>query len=157
REIRPVTLGEPEEPARLVHLVVLVRVEPRLGFGEVCGWPWISRIRNIDHHDAGARLLRVVFRCHVGAAAEVRRPVLRKGPFTLELPNQLEIAVVAALGVGMAVDDSALRRRGLALQPAFRMVRTPAYGLRHRTHRSDLIGPSTLVVALASRIDRAAE
>ena len=135
-EIRPVALGEPEQPARLVHLDVLVRVEPRRRVGEVRGRHGMGGIRDVDHDDAGVRLHRVVFRRHVGAVIEVRRPVLGKRALSPELADELEIAVVAVRRVAAA----ALVRRRLALQSGLGLVATAATRLGHRAHRSELEG-----------------
>jgi hypothetical protein len=149
-KIQPVALGKPEESTGLIHLDVFVRVERCRSVGEVRGGLWIGGVRNIDHHDTRVRLLRVIFRRHVGAVTIVRRPILRKRSLSAELANELEIAVVTEFRVGMAVHDGAFLRRGLTLQAAFGPVRGAARSLGHGPHRSDLIGSSSV----AGRVGR---
>ena len=133
-EIRPVALGNPEEPARQVHLQILMRVQRRGSVVQVRGRPWIRGVRDIDHHDAGVLLQRVIFRCHVGAVIKERRSVLRKGSLSSELADELQVAVVAALGVAA----QAFPRRGLALQSAFGPIERTTMGFGHRSHPWDL-------------------
>src|SRR5690349_5906406 len=70
-EIGPVALRQPKQPALFVHLVVFVRAERRRSVSEVCSRSWSLWIGNIDYHDTGVRLPRVVFRCDIGAVIEV--------------------------------------------------------------------------------------
>jgi hypothetical protein len=116
-----------------------VRVEPRRSVGEVRGSLWIRGIQNIDHHDTGLRLQRVIFRCHVDAVIKVRRPILRKGALPPELADEREIAVIAEFRAAAR----AFLRSSLALQTAFSAIRRAALGLGHRSH---LVGPFALGV-----------
>src|SRR5262245_38703392 len=92
-------------------------------------------VRDIDHHDAGVLLQGIIFRSHVGAVIKVRWSVLRKGSLTSELAHELQIAIVAALGIAAL----AFPRGGLALQSAFGPIETTTMGFGHGSHRSDRI------------------
>ena len=62
-EIRPVAFGDPEELARLVHFQILMRVQRRGSVVQVRSRPWMPGVRDIQHHDAGVLLQRIIFRC----------------------------------------------------------------------------------------------
>src|SRR4029077_2716189 len=132
--------GDPEELARLVHLQILMRVQRRRSVIQVRGRPWILGVRDIDHHDTGVLLQRVIFRSHVGAVIKVRRSVLRKGSLTTELANELQVAVVAALRVAA----QAFPRRGLTLQSAFGPIERTAIGFWCRSRPWDTNSTGTV-------------
>ena len=89
-------------------------------------------VGDIQHHDAGVLLQRIIFRCIIDAVIGVRRPILRKCSFksTLGLlAHEFQIAVVAEFGIAA----EALFLRGLALQSAFGPIMRTTIGFGHRS------------------------
>ena len=96
---------------------------PRVKVGRRHG---LGRVRGIDDDDALALLVCAIGGAVVGACVERRH--LPRGAFTAELANQLEIAVVAALGAA----GHPVGQGGLALQRGFDTVLATTGCLRHR-------------------------
>src|SRR5438067_1447413 len=89
----------------------------------------MTGVRGIHHRDAVVLLRRsIVVGCVVGAAASVRRPVLRICSLSCVLPHELQVAVVGAFGIAAET----LPECGLPLQPALGMIPRTTMGLGHR-------------------------
>ena len=112
RKTRPIVLADHEEAALSVHLRSFVRGKRRGRVAQVRARHWVLWVRRIDHRQAGVLLQRSnSVRSIVGAGTVVRRSILGIISLTLELPNELQIAVIGPFGIAAGT----LLRRRLAL------------------------------------------